>query len=188
MRQTPMSDDELIDWARANGWTIDPVSLFDDEGVEGWRVVAPDGKEWTAIGSWQGPPVIEDEAREKMAAALALVKGIPMTDAEAVDYVTRVAVAGLGRDLQHAERCGNEIIPARTDAVRALLAEHDRVRPLVDAAKAYAKAMRAQQAAMCGDASMLAALADTDATAHALLAAALALAAEGETGNANAAR
>lgn len=31
------------------------MSLYDEEGLEGWRWVHPDGREWTAIGAWDEP-------------------------------------------------------------------------------------------------------------------------------------
>jgi hypothetical protein len=34
------------------------ASLYDEEGLEGWRWTHPDGRDWTEVGSWDdGPPV-----------------------------------------------------------------------------------------------------------------------------------
>lgn len=42
----------------------DRCSLYDEEGVEGWKWTHPDGREWTEIGSWdeQAPlhPLVVD--------------------------------------------------------------------------------------------------------------------------------
>lgn len=29
-----------------------PVSLYDEEGIEGWRWTHPDGREWEVVGDW----------------------------------------------------------------------------------------------------------------------------------------
>lgn len=34
------------------------VSLYDEEGIEGWRWTHPDGREWEEVGEWcEGPPL-----------------------------------------------------------------------------------------------------------------------------------
>ena len=33
------------------------VSLYDEEGIEGWRFDHPDGREWTVIGGWEELPM-----------------------------------------------------------------------------------------------------------------------------------
>ena len=33
------------------------TSLYDEEGVEGWRWLHPDGREWTEIGDWEAMPL-----------------------------------------------------------------------------------------------------------------------------------
>jgi len=38
------------------------ASLYDEEGVEGWRWTHPDGREWTAIGEWNEPHPIHPVA------------------------------------------------------------------------------------------------------------------------------
>jgi hypothetical protein len=45
----------------AHGWTVDEVSLYDEEGVEGWRWTAPGGEEHVAIGGWDGPPPFDPD-------------------------------------------------------------------------------------------------------------------------------
>jgi len=47
------------------------ISLYDEEGVEGWRWTHPDGREWTDAGCWNEPAPMHPEAR----AALAALKG-----------------------------------------------------------------------------------------------------------------
>lgn len=46
------------------GFTVDRVSLYDGEGVEGWRWEAPNGQEFYVIGEWDEPPAIPDELKE----------------------------------------------------------------------------------------------------------------------------
>lgn len=45
------TESELISHALAAGWEAEPVSLYDEECVEGWRWTSPTGKEFTCIGS-----------------------------------------------------------------------------------------------------------------------------------------
>lgn len=43
------------------GWTAEPASLYDEEGVEGWRWYDPDYNEHaTVIGLWSEPPPLPD--------------------------------------------------------------------------------------------------------------------------------
>lgn len=44
----------------AEGWTVSKVSLYDEEGVEGWRWDGPNGEEYSEVGAWDEPPVIPD--------------------------------------------------------------------------------------------------------------------------------
>ena len=44
------------DLCRRDGWTAEPTSLYDEEGVEGWRFDGPDGEEIGIIGDWTDPP------------------------------------------------------------------------------------------------------------------------------------
>ena len=41
----------------------DKVSLYDEEGVEGWRWTAPDGAEWIEMGDWREEPPMPPFAR-----------------------------------------------------------------------------------------------------------------------------
>lgn len=45
------------------GWTVDRVSLFDEEGVDGWRWTEPDGTEHVELGDWNDPPPWPESAR-----------------------------------------------------------------------------------------------------------------------------
>jgi hypothetical protein len=45
----------------ANGWTVQKVSMYDEEGVEGWQWTAPDGREENVIGDWEGAPPVPPE-------------------------------------------------------------------------------------------------------------------------------
>lgn len=43
------------------GWTAEPTSLYDEEGVEGWRWYDADYNEHgTVIGLWSEPPPLPD--------------------------------------------------------------------------------------------------------------------------------
>lgn len=44
----------------------DKVSLYDEEGVEGWRWTAPDGTEWTEMGDWNEEPPMPPFARDAL--------------------------------------------------------------------------------------------------------------------------
>lgn len=45
------------------------VSLYDEEGVEGWRWTHPDGREWTAAGAWDEAPPMHPVVRVAIAKA-----------------------------------------------------------------------------------------------------------------------
>lgn len=49
---------EMLEALRISALCGQPNStiLYDEEGVEGWLWTAPDGREWTAIGSWDEEP------------------------------------------------------------------------------------------------------------------------------------
>lgn len=51
----------LPDWP---GWEAHPVSLYDEEGVEGWRWEGPDGEEIFVIGPWHEQPPAPDTEEE----------------------------------------------------------------------------------------------------------------------------
>lgn len=55
------NDDELRQWALANGWDASRVSLYDEEGIEGWQWTDRDGSEYYETGDWSEPPAIGDE-------------------------------------------------------------------------------------------------------------------------------
>lgn len=43
------------------GWTVEPRSLYDEEGVEGWVWIDPEGNEHsTELGYWHEPPPLPD--------------------------------------------------------------------------------------------------------------------------------
>jgi hypothetical protein len=48
------------------GWEVERVSLYDEDGVEGWKWTAPDGREFYEIGSWDEPPPWPDEAQRHL--------------------------------------------------------------------------------------------------------------------------
>ena len=45
------------------GWEVERRSLYDEEGVEGWAWIAPDGTEFVEIGSWNEDAPWPDEAQ-----------------------------------------------------------------------------------------------------------------------------
>ncbi len=54
---------DLMLWALTHTWTVEQVSLYDEEGVEGWRWTAPNGDEFDVIGDWSERPTIDDATR-----------------------------------------------------------------------------------------------------------------------------
>ena len=48
------------------GWTVEKVSLYDEEGVEGWMWTEPDGTEHTEAGEWGDLPPWPMSARDAM--------------------------------------------------------------------------------------------------------------------------
>lgn len=49
------------------GWSVEKRSLFDEEGIEGWAWVEPNGTEHTGIGDWNEMPPWPDSARAALA-------------------------------------------------------------------------------------------------------------------------
>jgi hypothetical protein len=45
------------------GWDVEKRSLYDEEGIEGWVWIAPDGNEFVEMGSWSEAPPWPDEAQ-----------------------------------------------------------------------------------------------------------------------------
>ena len=48
------------------GWWVERRSLYDEEGVEGWAWIEPDGTEHVEIGSWIELPPWPDSASVKI--------------------------------------------------------------------------------------------------------------------------
>lgn len=59
------------------GWEVEKVSLYDEEGVEGWRWTDHHGTEHTAIGDWDDLPSWPDSARAAIAKALGEAANAP---------------------------------------------------------------------------------------------------------------
>jgi hypothetical protein len=59
-----MTDQEIRDAAMAAGWEVSAASLYDEEGIEGWRWTSPTGCDYCEIGGWHEPPAIPDRLRE----------------------------------------------------------------------------------------------------------------------------
>ena len=58
-----MNDNQLITAALNNGWDAERASLCDEEGSDGWVWTAPDGIEYTCVGSWCDPVIDNDDIR-----------------------------------------------------------------------------------------------------------------------------
>lgn len=48
------------------GWEITPVSMYDEEDVDGWQWDAPDGQEYFEIGIHEEPPECPDDIKENL--------------------------------------------------------------------------------------------------------------------------
>lgn len=46
------------------GWEFESISMYDEEGVEGWKWISPRGEEFCEIGSWDEMPEIPQEVEE----------------------------------------------------------------------------------------------------------------------------
>jgi hypothetical protein len=57
---------ELMLRALVAGWTVDKVSLYDEEGVDGWRWTDPRGTEYCCTGDWNELPEFPDAARSAL--------------------------------------------------------------------------------------------------------------------------
>lgn len=51
------------------GWTVEKLSMYDEEGVEGWMWTEPNGTEHTEMGDWSELPTWPQSAREAVAKA-----------------------------------------------------------------------------------------------------------------------
>lgn len=59
-----MAETDYAELARSKGWEIYTTYLYDDEDVEGWRWVSPDGEEHDEIGPHDEPPSVSDHIKE----------------------------------------------------------------------------------------------------------------------------
>jgi hypothetical protein len=69
-----MTDAEIIRAAVAAGWSYTPVSLYDEEGIDGFRWDGPNGEEFYGLsvsGDWSSGPAVPDEVRGLFDAAFA---------------------------------------------------------------------------------------------------------------------
>jgi hypothetical protein len=65
--------------ALRNDWDIETLSMYDEEGIEGWRWVAPNGVEYVEIGSWDEFPEVPEAVEEMLHPLLpSEVKEIPL--------------------------------------------------------------------------------------------------------------
>lgn len=61
------TNQQAYEYALENGWEVDTVSLYDEEGVEGWRWTSPDGVEYYEVGDWNDTPTAPEEIFSLMA-------------------------------------------------------------------------------------------------------------------------
>src|SRR5690606_9601390 len=59
---------EALEIATACG-EPEKASLYDEEGIEGWRWTHPDGREWTETGDWSEPAPLHPVVRAALDAA-----------------------------------------------------------------------------------------------------------------------
>jgi len=55
------TEQQAYEYALQNGWDVDKVSLYDEEGVEGWCWTSPDGNEYYVVGDWNDTPEAPEE-------------------------------------------------------------------------------------------------------------------------------
>lgn len=65
-----------------SGWTVEKTSLYDEEDVEGWKWTAPNGEEFSVVGSWDEPPPMPEHIVGRAATPEAL-KPCPFCGASA---------------------------------------------------------------------------------------------------------
>lgn len=67
-----LGDASIAALAQLKGWEAEQTSLYDEEGVEGWRWTSPDGRhEYSVIGLWDSGPVeLSDDLRQAIIATL----------------------------------------------------------------------------------------------------------------------
>ncbi len=56
----------LMLWALTHDWSLSKRSLYDEEGIEGWEWSDPRGVSYCCVGSWDGPPEIDDKIKSVM--------------------------------------------------------------------------------------------------------------------------
>ena len=65
--KSEMTNEDKFYRALELGWTVDNVSLYDEEGVEGWKWTSPDGAEYYEVGDWDAEPTVPDEVSSLLA-------------------------------------------------------------------------------------------------------------------------
>ncbi len=66
MRMAPDMHDMILALTKYD-WTVRPMALYDEEGVEGWLWTEPSGSEHSEIGDWNELPAWPDSARQAIA-------------------------------------------------------------------------------------------------------------------------
>ena len=94
-----MSEDEARAWLLANGWTVETASLYDEEGVEGWRWSHPDRMiDLCEIGDWSDPPPVPSElmriAEDATKGDHAMTELLPCPFCGGKPYLANVAMVG----------------------------------------------------------------------------------------------
>lgn len=49
------ADFDVFTAAMKNGWAVEPMSLYDEEGVDGWLWTSPEGNEYTEVAFSSNP-------------------------------------------------------------------------------------------------------------------------------------
>lgn len=74
-RLVAMVGEAQVAMMKALGWELSKVSMYDEEGVEGWRWTDPAGVDHDVMGDWQEPPVLPDDIREAFDKAMVGERG-----------------------------------------------------------------------------------------------------------------
>lgn len=59
---------EAREWLLADGWSVSPMSMYDEEGIEGWRWDKGE-REYYETGFWDEPPTVPQELLDEWRAS-----------------------------------------------------------------------------------------------------------------------
>jgi len=68
---TRPAHDTLVEQVKAlmAGWTVERMSLYDEEGIDGWKWIEPNGNEHIESGAWDELPPWPESASAALKAA-----------------------------------------------------------------------------------------------------------------------